>query len=204
MIRNFDEPIVNYKGGPLINMLLLWLQAKSSPTVFKFSEDSVYPVFTSGKSTCFLLTEDNYNPQLKTFTEAATLFKGHIKFGTSGVSRGFEKKLAEFIGIDREELPALVIFFPGDPNVPDRTSERYRWEGNMDMLTVEDIEKFVADYDGGKPSNKLKPYRRSEEIPMYNSAPVTVVVGNTWQGIMGFKGKDALIMYYVPGHEECD
>lgn len=39
---------------------------------------------------------------------------------------------------------------------------------------------------------------------MYNSAPVTIVVGNTWQGIVGHELKDVLIIYYVPGDEQCN
>lgn len=54
------------------------------------------------------------------------------------------------------------MFNPGDPNFAGEKAERYRWEGDMTMLKVEDVEKFVEHYGDGNSTNKLKPYRRSE------------------------------------------
>jgi len=66
-------------------------------------------------------------------------------------------------------------------------------------MTVEDITKFVNDFEEGK----LTPHMKSEEIPAENDGPVKVVVAHQFEEIVLDASKDVLVKYYAPWCGHC-
>lgn len=68
-----------------------------------------------------------------------------------------------------------------------------------DEFSVEALEQFVKDVQGGK----LEPYLKSEPIPEDNSGPVTVAVAKNFHEVVTNNGKDTLIEFYAPWCGHC-
>jgi protein disulfide isomerase len=68
-----------------------------------------------------------------------------------------------------------------------------------DKFNVQNLKQFAQDYLAGK----LEPHTKSEPVPSDNSAPVTVVVGKTFESIVLDDSKDVLIEFYAPWCGHC-
>jgi len=141
-----------------------------------------------------ILMLEGDQPYKEAFSEAAKELKGQVLFSYSGVSDGIQEQLAEFIGVTAEDLPTILIIDPADENV-----RKFKYEGDVEKLTVEDVRKFVGDFTDGK----LKPFLKSEAVPESNDGPVTVVVGHSFEEIVMDSSKDVLVKYYAPWCGHC-
>jgi len=63
----------------------------------------------------------------------------------------------------------MRIMEPSEENV-----RKFKFDGDIEKMTVDDISKFVNDFNAGK----LTPFLKSEAIPEDNSGPVKVVVAH--------------------------
>ncbi|KAH3795949.1 probable protein disulfide-isomerase A4 [Dreissena polymorpha] len=75
---------------------------------------------------------------------------------------------------------------------------KYRMEP-MDEFDADEINNFLKKLRKGK----LEPQIKSQPIPKKSSGPVTVVVGKTFDKIVGDKSKDVLIEMYAPWCGHC-
>jgi len=120
--------------------------------------------------------------------------KGEILFSYSGVTEGIQEQLGEFIGVTSEDLPTIRIMEPTEDNV-----RKFKYEGEVEKVTVEDIKKFVSDFKDGK----LTPFMKSEAVPESNDGPVKVVVATQFEDIVLDSTKDVLVKYYAPWCGHC-
>ena len=129
---------------------------------------------------------------MKTFEEAAKANKGKMLFSFAGVTKGIQEKLAEFMGVTKDDLPTLRAIVPA-------TMKKYASETKPADLTVDLIGKFIADVQSGA----IKPHLKSEKIPESNDGPVTVLVGKNFDDIVKDTTKDVLVKYYAPWCGHC-
>lgn len=190
LVRTFDEPNLVFTGD---DGLLTWMNENSTPTLFEFGEDYIEPIFQQKKSCIFLFSEDKNEAYQTAFAEASKSMKGKILFSTSGVSSGIQERLGEFIGVTKDMMPTMRIVSP------ETDLKKYKWEGDLSKLTVADVEQYVNDFKDGK----LTPFRKSETEPESNDGPVKVVVGTSWEKIVGDTSKDVLMEYYAPWCGHC-
>jgi len=59
--------------------------------------------------------------------------------------------LADFNAVEEKDLPTLRILDPSDH------MKKFKWEGNLEDLTVNGIKTFIDDFN----SKKLEPFLRS-------------------------------------------
>ena len=77
--------------------------------------------------------------------------------------------------------------------------KKYRYEGDIENLSVEEVRNFFTEFKQGK----LTPYLKSAPIPENNHGPVKIIVGNNWHDIVMDSKKDILVMYYAPWCAHC-
>lgn len=193
MIRAFDESPIGYPGPPDADALQKWLKESSVADFFEFDEDSVEPIFHDQKAVLILFLEGEQAYKEPVYA-ASREMKGSILFSYSGVTEGIQEQLGEFIGVTSDDLPTIRIMQPTEDNV-----RKFKYEGDVEKITVEEIEKFVNDFNEGK----LKPFLKSEAIPESNDGPVKVVVGHSFEDIVLDKTKDVLVKYYAPWCGHC-
>ncbi|XP_050423081.1 protein disulfide-isomerase A3 [Adelges cooleyi] len=68
-----------------------------------------------------------------------------------------------------------------------------------DEFSVENLEKFVKDFQNGD----LEPYIKSEPIPEDNSTPVKVAVAKNFDDLVINNGVDTLVEFYAPWCGHC-
>lgn len=172
VFRKFDQSPITFSGNWDVQTAVDWLTSSSVPTLIDFSEEYIEPIFGQKNSAIFLFRgkNDESSDFAKTFEKAANDLKGSILFIVSGVSDGIQQRLAEFIGIDESQTPAIRILKPSD------NMKKFNYAGDVKSITVQSLKSFIDDFNSGKIQASLK----SADIPEDNSQPVKVIVGKQW------------------------
>jgi len=165
------------------------------PTVFEFTEDEIEAIFGQQQNTVILFRSNEADKDaafMTTFSDAAKAHKGKMLFSYSDVSGGIQERLAEFMGVTKDQLPTLRAILPKD-------MKKYESPNKPADLTVENIGSFLDDVLSGN----IKPHLKSEAVPEDNSGPVTTVVGSQFDEIVNDPTKDVLVKYYAPWCGHC-
>jgi hypothetical protein len=141
------------------------------PTVFEFSEDEIEAIFGNQQNTAILFRDpaDKAADFMTVFEDAAKANKGKVLFAYSGISEGIQERLAEFMGVTKDDLPVLRIIMPAD-------MKKFECNIKPSELTVESVGSFVQDVLDGK----IKPHLKSEKPVDNTGAAVTIVVGENF------------------------
>lgn len=192
--RNFEEQVNPYTGGPDKDSLMSFVKPLMVPTVFEFSEDEIEAIFGNQQNTAILFRDpaDKDAEFMTTFAEAAKTHKGKILFSYSGVTEGIQERLAEFMGVTKDDLPVLRIIMPAD-------MKKFQYPSPVKEITVESVGTYIQDVIDGK----VKPFLKSEK-PVDNSGKaLTVIVGENFNDIVKDPTKDVLVKYYAPWCGHC-
>merc|ERR1712130_621236 len=68
-----------------------------------------------------------------------------------------------------------------------------------DVTKLDEVKQFLSDYLAGK----IEKYKKSQEPPADNSAPVKVVVGKTFDSLVYDASKDVMVEFYAPWCGHC-
>ncbi len=101
--------------------------------------------------------------------------------------------MAEFVGTTEEDLPRLLTLGFNEAGI-----DKFVYDGDLATLTVEDVEKFLTQYESGELSKFLK----SEDVPETNDEAVKVVVGKTFNDFVG-GDQEVLLEFYAPWCGHC-
>jgi|TARA_B110000305_G_C19203798_1_gene522479 protein disulfide isomerase len=126
------------------------------------------------------------------FSEAATTHKGKMLFSYADVTGGIQERLAEFMGVTKEQMPTLRAILPED-------MKKFKCDTKPADLTVAIIGKFADDVLSGA----VKPNLKSEDIPEDNTGGVFTLVGKQWEEVVMDPTKDVLVKYYAPWCGHC-
>jgi protein disulfide-isomerase A1 len=194
LIRNFDEPLLHYSGAHTTEALIEFAKSKTTPRLINFDEDSIEPIFGKKNSAIMLFSNESGKEYQKVFADAANHLQGKILFVKSTTTDGIQQKLADYIGVDAKSAPTIRIIKFADDDI-----QKFRYEGNLNEMTVESLTNFIDDFKAGS----LKTFLKSEAIPEPNNGPVKVVVGNSWNDIVADRTKDVFVKYYAPWCGHC-
>lgn len=194
--RDFDEPVVVHNKGLNKSAINEFVNSASVPTLIEFSDEYIEPIFQNQKPALFLFIDKDSEEQqqlVEVFRKAANSAKGRIFFAHSGIKEGIQQRLAEFVGVNTEHLPRLMIVGFTSQGV-----DKFVYDGGVNGLTSEEVEKFLSKFENGE----LKKYLKSEEIPATEAGNVRTVVGKNFHDIVG-KDDDVLLEFYAPWCGHC-
>ena len=192
--RRFDESPLAYTGAASEDEIVAFAKGSSVPRLITFSEDYIEPIFGDRNPALILFTEETGTGYQSAYEQAAKDMQGEILFVTSGVTDGIQSRLAEFIGVGKEDMPTLRVISP------EETMLKFVYEGDASALSADDIGKFVKDFKAGS----LKPHLKSAARPEADTVEgLTTLVGSSWDEIVGDASKDVLVKYYAPWCGHC-
>jgi len=194
-LRNFEEKVTPYTGAADKDALAAWVKPLMVPTIFEFTEEEIDAVFGQQQPTLMLFRDsatDKDAAFMNVFTEAAKTHKGKMLFSYADITGGIQERLAEFMGVTKEQMPTLRAILPED-------MKKFACETKPADLTVDIIGKWADDVLSGA----VKPSLKSEEIPETNDEGVFTLVGKQWEEIVMDPTKDVLVKYYAPWCGHC-
>jgi len=197
LYRKFDEPKVVFSGAWESKAIIAFIEESSVPTVIEFADEYIEPIFQKQKPTIFLFRDEESADSKKldeTFAKAAAGNKGKILFSTSGVTKGIQQRLAEFVGVTEKDLPRIVIIEFAAQGI-----DKYVFKGDAKAFNDGEVTTFINDWK----EKKLEKFLKSEERPATNDAPVKVIVGKTFNEIVRDSEDDVLVEFYAPWCGHC-
>jgi len=137
MAKNYDTPLVAFKGLWKLAELEEWANKYIRSTVINFDSDIVDPLFKRIKQGIILFSNDTDEPYINAFRAAAEERSNHLIFIMSRTDDEIpiQQRLAHFVGLENKPGPFLRIIYmkaedymdrfePAVPSVVDITSEQ--------------------------------------------------------------------------------
>jgi len=193
LFKKFDEGKNVYTGPFDVQSIREFLNSKRFPTILPFDQKVAQRIFGGGLESLFLIKADNEAGAKaeEAFRSVADEIKGSITLSIVRIEDGMGGRLADYIGVSKESLPAIRIVQPKQNN------QKFVFENE---ITGENIKKFVDDLK----NNRLSPYFKTEQIPAQSHEDgVRVVVGKNWKEIVLDENADVLMEYYAPWCGHC-
>ena len=120
----------------------------------------------------------------------AEKLSGKYKVIMTDPKSGMPKRVAEYVGVTKEQLPAVrLLDTRGD-------LKKYIMEGNID-------EKSILDFIEAVEKGKIKPFLKTQEEPKENNGPIFELVGKSFEREVLNNDKDVMVVFYAPWCGHC-
>ena len=193
LLKHFDER-VNVLTAPYTQEQLRdFIKLNYLRRVLKFDQKTATHIFAR-KNPAIILFRDRNTPNTADLDKLMELiakeYKGFIQVVITGISEGFEKKLADYIGVREEDLPTVRIV--------DTTEDLVKYK-----LELEINHTNLKDFIGKWKIKLLKRTVKSEKVPETQDGPVYTLVGETFNEVVLDKTKDVLVLFVGPSCTAC-
>jgi len=169
-----------------------FIEKYSQKRVGTFDDKNTQLVFGKNKPAIVYFGEkgDKWDKTEKLFEKIADKVGGKLKFVLTEIKDGMGKRIAEYVGVKKEDLPSVRIL---DTR---KDLKKYIMEGNIDE---QNILKFIEGWEKGT----LKLHLKTQEEPKENNGPIFDVVGKTFQKEVIDNDKDVMLVFYAPWCGHC-
>jgi protein disulfide-isomerase A1 len=195
LLRNFDEPRLDFDDIYTPENIEKFVLNNRYPRIVEYVEKYARVIFGEGQPAIFLMTGRGLSSTRaeEAFVAAANKIQTKLLFTVCDTEDELCQKVAKYFGLLREEVPAVYIFRPATQK---ERAAKFLLE---DLITLENIEKFVQDYD----ENKLVALPKSEEVPFTNDDYVKLITGKTYRDIVHDENKDVIVFYSDTNCYDC-
>ena len=193
LFKSFDELRNDMTEEIKKKNIISFANAHSNPLVMKFDDKAAQLVF--GKNVPgLILYRDEKGSNTKDLDDilrkVAEKVKGKVQVCVTDIKDGLQSRLAEYIGVKKEDLPTLRM---ADTRVD---LKKYNYEGT---ITVDGVMEFIKKWE----SNSLKPFLKTQDIPKEQKGPVFTLVGKAFEKEVLKSDRDVLVKFYAPWCGHC-
>ena len=169
-----------------------FVEKYSQKRVSTFDDKTTEIVFGKNQPAIVYFGEkgDKWNEAEKSLEKIAEKVGTKIKVVMTEIKEGMGKRVAEYIGCKKEDLPTVWIL---DTK---KDIKKYIMEGEIN-------EKNLLDFIDGWEKGKLKRHLKTQEEPKDNNGDIFVVVGKSFQKEVIENDKDVMLVFYAPWCGHC-
>ncbi|KAL0369668.1 UNVERIFIED_CONTAM: protein disulfide isomerase-like 1-4 [Sesamum angustifolium] len=192
LLKKEAEKVTHFDGQFKKSVIAEFISTNKLPLVITFSRENAPLIFESTikKQLLLFATSNDSQGAIQTFQEAAKLFKGKLIFVYVQVdNEEVGKPVADYFGV-AVDSPKVLGYAANDE------TKKYILDGEVTLEKIKAFgEAFLED--------KLKPFYKSDPIPVTNDGDVKIVVGNNFDDIVLDESKDVLLELYAPWCGHC-
>ncbi|XP_011089301.1 protein disulfide isomerase-like 1-4 [Sesamum indicum] len=192
LLKKEAEKVTHFDGQFKKSVIAEFVSANKLPLVVTFSRENAPLIFESTikKQLLLFATSNDSQGALQTFQEAAKLFKGKLIFVYVQVdNEDVGKPVADYFGVAGDS-PKVLGYAANDE------TKKYILDGEVTHEKIKAFgEAFLED--------KLKPFYKSDPVPVTNDGDVKIIVGNNFDDIVLDESKDVLLEIYAPWCGHC-
>jgi len=187
LYRKFDDPEITMKGAITAEGLKSFIEGERFPLFDQISTDNYREYIERGLPMVWVALEGSDAEQIEAITnalkDATTKFKGKLSFVWIDNSK-FGQHVTN-LGV--KDIPGLIVV---------ENNNKYLFDG--DVTNSKSLQEWFDKYEKGK----LDKFLKTQEPPENNEEPVFVLVGKTFEEVIG-KDKDVFVEFYAPWCGHC-
>lgn len=195
VLKSFEEGFSNFEEDFTEEAVEKFVLSNRFHRIMPYNNKYAKVIFGDKNAAVFVITGrgDSTDKALQALTSIEEKLRGKILFTTCEYNDELCGKVAKYLGVKRDDVPAVAIIKPVQTA---QRSEKYIYEGKV---TAENLLQWFEDYE----NNKTLPLVISEEIPEKNEEAVKVLVGRNYHDIVFDEHKDVIVFYTDSNCEEC-
>jgi protein disulfide-isomerase A1 len=188
LFRRFSRGVVDFEGEMNDGKLVNFVKGYEAPSVRLMDYQMIQDISKDTVPVLVLIIYDNEQGRKaqNTFETMAPLLEDNYIMAVCYADVGYGRSFAPWANAYEKDIPAFRVLQPLGQGHP----HKFIYKGPIDHEAMLD---FIGDFH----EKRLKPWVKSEPVPIEQTGPVTKVVGENFQHMVVNNKKDVLVMFYA-------